>query len=379
MRILNIVLDGRIAGAQIRIAEVAKVLKDNFKIETVVLFPEKNSDNFKNLLDKYEIEWHTEKLHKLSKNLVNMVIYSVLFPVEVWKIKKVIIKKNIDIVYCNGSWQWKGVIAGKLAGEKVVWHLNDTKIPFFVRIVFKILARRVDGLIVSGKKVKEYYLKNFNINKPVVKIEPPVNINKYDPERVDPDPALSKYKGTKIVSICNVNYYKGIEYLIEAAEILNKTFLNIDFIIVGNLFKTQKKYINSLKKKISDKNIKNFYFYGPSENIPSILKASDIFVCSSIAEAGPMSVWEAMAMKKPIVSTDVGSVSEFIKDRKNGFIVNIKDSNSLAEKIGILIDNKEKWMVFGENARIVAEKELDVKILAEKHFEIYQKICNGKK
>ena len=50
---------------------------------------------------------------------------------------------------------------------------------------------------------------------------------------------------------------------------------------------------------------------------PSFLKSGDIFVYTSISESGPMAVWEAMAMGKPIVTTDVGSVSQYLKNEEN--------------------------------------------------------------
>jgi len=60
----------------------------------------------------------------------------------------------VDIVHCNGAWQVKGIIAGKLAGAKVVWHLNDTRMPFFIKVVFSFLAvSSCDAFIAAGAVV----------------------------------------------------------------------------------------------------------------------------------------------------------------------------------------------------------------------------------
>ncbi len=374
MKIVNIIFDSRLGGPQWRIAEVGRILKTDFGIETVVVFPERDSEKFKNILENYGIEFKSVKLHKLSKSPMEFFKWLLFFIPETVKLIKIIKESKADIVHTNASWQWKGVIAGKLAGKKLVWHLNDTKIPFYIKAVFKLLIKKVDGIIVAGSKVREYYLKNFKIFKPVFEIQAPVDTKRFDPEKTDYDRKISECKGIKILSIGNVNPYKGFEYLIDAAKILNKKYDNLYFFIAGNLFDSQKKYIDMLKNRMKNYGLGNFIFLGGIDNVPEVLKSSDIYVCSSISEASPQSVWEAMAMEKPIVSTDVGSVSDFLRDGENGFIVPIKKPDKLAEKIEILIENPELRKEFGKKSRKTAEKLLDLKICAQKHKLAYESI-----
>ena len=118
----------------------------------------------------------------------------------------------------------------------------------------------------------------------------------------------------------------------------------------------------------------NLVFYGRSSDVASVLKAADIFVCSSVSEASPMSVWEAMSMARPIVSSNVGDVAKFIKDRENGFVVPVKNPAALAEKAGMLIENRDLRRIFGEKARDVAIQYLDVEICVRKHAEFYRQV-----
>lgn len=370
MKIINIVLDARIAGPQLRIAEVSRRLKED-GIETIVVFPESDSGKFKKLLEKYKVKYKTLKLNKLSKSPFGLLKWFITFIPQTIQLVKLFKKINPDIIHCNASWQWKGVIAARLAGKKIIWHLNDTKMPFYIRIVFKYLIRKVDGIIVAGSRVKDYYLKSFKLDKPIFEIQAPVDTEKFNPEKIKKSDEISKFSGLKILSIGNVNPYKGFEYFIETANLLNKKYDNLWFFVAGGIFDSQKKYFENLNKKIKEYDLKNFIFLGSVDNIPSLLKSADIYVCSSIAEASPQSVWEAMAMGKPIVSTDVGSVSEFIRNGENGFIVPVKVPEKLTEKIEILINNEEIKEKFSDRARDVAVKELDIKICAEKHKEFY--------
>ncbi|MEL0309880.1 MAG: glycosyltransferase, partial [Gammaproteobacteria bacterium] len=120
--------------------------------------------------------------------------------------------------------------------------------------------------------------------------------------------------------------------------------------------------------------IKNFFFLNSRKDVRPLLKSIDIYVCSSNNESSPLSVWEAMSMKKAIVSTDVGDVRKFIKNNVNGFIVKVGDSDSLAKAIIKLIKNPKLKHIFGKSVRKVAKNKLDLKICKRLHSEAYQKI-----
>jgi glycosyltransferase involved in cell wall biosynthesis len=395
-------MDSRIAGPQLRIAEVAKHLRRDHGIETVVVFPRENSREYRKILDSFQVTYHALSLHKVSKNLVNTLKWLLFFVPETLRLMRLIKKEKCDIVHCNAFWQWKGVLAGRLCGKKVVWHLNDTlnvvkkkagakpedfrdgsgkvgrhltdaRVKFFVRTIFRFLARRVDGFILACARVKEFYLDRFNLEKPMMEIQAPVDTEKFSPLTVKRGSHFEGYNGIKIVTVGNVNLVKGIEYFIEAAHELNKTHknMNLHFFVVGNLFNSQTTYIRVLQQQINRHGLDNVILYGPADNIPALLADADIYVCSSVTEASPLSVWEAMSMEKPVVSTDVGSVKEFIKDNENGFVVPIREPAQLAEKIGVLIRDPDLRESFGKRARQVAVKHLDVKICAQNHAVCY--------
>ena len=120
-------------------------------------------------------------------------------------------------------------------------------------------------------------------------------------------------------------------------------------------------------------------FLGHFDEIPSLLKSSDIFVCTSISEASPMSVWEAMAMEKAIVTTDVGAVKKYIKNGKSGYVVPIKNPQELFNKVNFLLKNRKKMNLFGKEAREVSKHYLDVEIAAKKYKIFYNNILKTEK
>lgn len=375
--IANIIEEGRYGGPQARITRVAECLKANEGIDTLIIAPAQESERFSSEAGERDIPIHTLNMRRLSRSPRSIIKYFATFAKEVCVLCKLMKKVNADLVHCNNTRQYKGVVAAKLSGKKVIWHLQDTSNPKLIKALFFLLAPLADSFIVAGKRVGEYYLKNpFLRHNPAKTIQAPVQTGYFNPAECDPDPRMAAPSGLNIVSVGNINPIKGYEYFIEAAAILSKIDKNLNFWIVGKNYKNQIKYFQKLQRLTQDKGLDNFRFYGPSSEVRTVLKAADIYVCSSIAEASPISVWEAMSMKKAIVSTDVGDVKRFVKNDDSGFIVPIRDSKALADRIKMLIQDANLREKLGERARSIAIESLDISICAKRHMEIYTEILS---
>lgn len=375
IKIINILEEGRYGGPQVRTTLICDKMNDK-EFSVSVVFPRNDSDLFYKKLTARGIINKRICLHRLTKQKAHLAKYMALFIPELFALYNLFKKEHVDIVQCNGSWQIKGIIAGVLSRAKVVWFLNDTKMPLLLRMIFRIFALVCcDAIIANSNRVKRYYLDDLRLlSIPFKVIQSPVDTSVFDPESVKEDQEIGDYQGLKIVTVANINPMKGVEYFVEMASILNELYDDLNFFVVGSQLANQKSYVDKIFGLIKEFNLENLHFYGPSDNIPSVLKAADVYICSSIAEASPISVWEAMSMGKAIVSTDVGDVANFIKDGESGFIVRIKDPLALAERGGVFIKNANLRKKVGSNARKVAIKNLDVDICVKKHSEFYRKI-----
>ena len=378
MKVANIIEEGRLGGPQIRIAEVARCLKAH-GIETTVVYPQYQSDLFRQRLEAYGIRNVRLPLHRLTKDKTHLLAYFSFFFYEIIFLYLFFKREQFDIIHCSGgSWQFKGIIAGRLAGSKTLWHLNDTGMSGFFRWIFRLIAPKfADGLIVAGKRVRDYYIEQLSLGSmPIFEIQAPVDTQYYDPFSAGYDETISKADGLKIVTVANINPTKGLDYFMHMAAYLNRHYERLNFFIVGPVYDTQKRYSKILHELADSLKLNNLHFYGSCRDVPSILKAADIFVCTSISESGPMSVWEAMSMGKAIVSTDVGDVARFLKNEETGFVVPIKDTEALANKVSVLVENPDIRERFGKKAREAACKYLDVAVTARKHMEAYKTVLN---
>jgi glycosyltransferase involved in cell wall biosynthesis len=114
---------------------------------------------------------------------------------------------------------------------------------------------------------------------------------------------------------------------------------------------------------------------GLRRDVPALLDAADGFVLSSAWEGMPLALGEAMAMAKPVVSTDVGGVRELVGEA--GVVVPAKDSSALAAAMLDVMrrTQEERWLMGrGARERICAKFEMDAK--ADQWEAMYRSILD---
>jgi glycosyltransferase involved in cell wall biosynthesis len=116
---------------------------------------------------------------------------------------------------------------------------------------------------------------------------------------------------------------------------------------------------------------------GQREDIPELLKVSDLFVLSSRSEGLPYTIIEAMLAGLPVVATAVGGVPELVEDGRTGFLVPPGDHGALAEAIQRLLDDSSLRVSMGEKGREKALREFTLDRMLIETQEIYRQVLGG--
>ena len=168
---------------------------------------------------------------------------------------------------------------------------------------------------------------------------------------------------------------KGIREFIEAAVILRKKYEDVEFWLLGSA--DDDNHSNNIKLK----EIKQWekegairYFVAADDVRPYICK-SDCVVLPSYREGTPRSLLEAMAMEKPIITTDAAGCIDTVNDGINGFLCKVKSPADLADKMENMINLPENSRIeMGKSGRKKILNEFDEKIVVEKYMEVIGKL-----
>lgn len=172
---------------------------------------------------------------------------------------------------------------------------------------------------------------------------------------------------------------KGILILIDAAEKLRKEFEDsVEFLLVGGLYPNPKALTEEdIESRCDGKYIS---WLGYRNDVKELLTSSSIVAFPSYYREGlPKSLIEANAIGRPIITTNSIGCKDTVEDGVNGFLIPIKDSDALAEKLRILLKDPELRAKMGKEARKIAERDFSLSNVIEKHLKIYNELYNCKK
>lgn len=166
---------------------------------------------------------------------------------------------------------------------------------------------------------------------------------------------------------------------IKSMLLVKKEFPDAELRIAGKVIDEQ--YFEEINEFILKNNLTNVKFLGQlnTEQIKEEYSRCSLLVLPSKQETAPMVIAEAMSCGKPVVATKVGGISYMVEDNENGFLFEKGNDKILAEKIALLLKDKELRKKFGKKAKEIAEKRWKVEIIAKKHLQVYKEILEGEK
>lgn len=242
--------------------------------------------------------------------------------------------------------------------------LINMSLPPFLRAINSIYRNTIESLVfrsaarvvVQSKAYKSFLMNACRLDENKFVMIP----NGVDTTFFNPSPESRKnqqgvFDSNKkvILFVGRLVSQKGLEFLLRALRGIGKQEPKIRLVVVGE-GPLRSHFVKRAKNlQISSK--VRFLGAVPHKEMPKIYSESDIFVMPSLSESFPNVLLEAMAMKKPIVSTRVGVAPEILKDRETALLVSPREVLELERAILRLLSNEPLALSLGENARKLAE------------------------
>ena len=248
---------------------------------------------------------------------------------------------------------------------------------FFIKSIMQILIRlfvsKKSHFLFLNKHDKTFYNKlgkGLNQNFTMIKGS---GVDHYEFQYQKP---LKKDK-IEIIFTGRILYDKGVINLIDAINLLPLSIkAKIILKLYGSIDVQNPAHIK--KKQIENYLVPGFIeWYGFTSEIKKVISRSDVYCLPSYREGIPKSTIEAMAIGRPILTTEAPGCEDTVEQGVNGFKVPVGNVMALSEKLQILIEDEPLRIQMGKQSREIFEKNYTLEKVIKQTFEVYAQVLRN--
>lgn len=315
----------------------------------------------------------------------NKVIVTALFQPEIKspfktikqaiKLANLFRRANIQILHCADLVCTRSVLlASKLARIPVLCHMHFPVQEFYVDWLFRFLPKPCKFVYCSRELMNATITA---LSKACPNATHSVIHNGVDIERFSPRPCNNVHP--KVGIVANLQERKGHIDFLDMVKSLSLQGYEVSYeVIGGDILQAPRQPL--LEEYATELGIRDSVtFHGQINDVIASLGRLDILVCASHQEAFPVSILEAMAMQKAIVSTNVNGIPEAIIDGVCGILVPPHSPKSLSEGVKSYLDDEHLMTKLAKAARERVVKEFSLHAYLQKFKSIYYKELGSSK
>lgn len=300
-------------------------------------------------------------------------------------INTLIIARRSDIIHAHWSLSGlAGALAGKLLRKPVVVTLHHGRASLRNDLAIKFVAKTADCILCNSQYTLSKLLQAA-MPKDAKVISPGVDIERFHPQ-VDTIPFFSSESEIPrnrplVLALGRLIEWKGFQNLIDAMGMIKTDPL--PYLLIGGRGPLKNKLERQVRQNGLEGSIR-IIDHIPFEFIHHYYRAADVFVLPSIidkegnTEGLGVVLLEALACGIPCVASNVGGITDIVQDGKNGFLVEPKDVEALADKITRLLQDKDLQQKMSEYGRNFVVNNYSWKSKALELYTTYQKLIERK-
>ncbi len=245
--------------------------------------------------------------------------------------------------------------------------LNDSLSSKIARLLYKIALRTPKKVFFQNTHDKALFIDSKLVTEAQTGLLPGSGINT---ELFKPEEKQTTNNKIQLLCVARLVKDKGIKEYEEAARKLKKQYDNVEFALLGAYYPDNPTAIT--KEEIEawkEEHIINYL--GTNDDVRSVMLEADCIVLPSYREGLSRVLLEAGSLEKPIVTTDVPGCRDVVDDGVNGFLCQVRDSESLADAMEkMILLTEEERIAMGKRGREKVISEFDEKLVIEKYKEV---------
>jgi glycosyltransferase involved in cell wall biosynthesis len=263
------------------------------------------------------------------------------------------LKKNkISLVHLNNSilYNHDWMLAARITGIKCISHERGINERF--PVLARYFGRNLQAIICISKAVHENLYKKTDLTNALIihnGLDPAdmkvtiANEEIRKEYRIDQNAPVMGIVG-------NIKPWKGQDVAVKALALLKQRFEGVKCFFVGATSQDDMPFAEEVHKLVKDLHLEDVVkFTGFQRNVANFIKAMDVVVHASVLpEPFGRVILEPMALRKPVIATNIGAPPEIIVNGKTGFLVPPGDPVSLSEAISAIFEDKLRAKSMGE-------------------------------
>ena len=275
---------------------------------------------------------------------------------------KIIDRQKTDILHLHGYGATTfGRLAGMMRGLPTILHehANLTDTPWFQKIADRTLAPATDIAIAVSRSTADFVIRARQMPPERVKVVYlGVPLEEFSRTRSVDEIAAARHElGVApdqflVGSVTRLHDSKGNAYLVEAARAVIAERPQTRFMVFGEGPLQPELEAQARALGIADRLV----FSGFARDVARVVSAFDLSVFPSLWEGTPLTVFEALAMGKPIVATDADGLVDVLTHQRDAVIVPKRDAAALAAALVRLIDSREDRARLSGHARVTGQQ-----------------------
>jgi len=154
-----------------------------------------------------------------------------------------------------------------------------------------------------------------------------------------------------IICVASIQPRKNQNFLIECMPEMLEINPNIKLHFIGHTAAFSQDWSSSLFDTIrNDFRVDQIEYLGVKDNILEYIYCSDLLILPSLSEALPVTILEAMALKTPVIASNVDGITELIEHKTDGLLFNPYNKEEFIQLFKYLVKNPENMKIYAQNA-----------------------------
>lgn len=270
-----------------------------------------------------------------------------------------------------------GRLAARRVGAALVLHEHfaDPRMPAYQGLADRLLASLTDRAVAVSESTREFLVRRRHVPPGKVRVvwngAPLADFAPLGPgAAAETRRGLGLPEAALVVgSVGRLSAQKGHRYLLEAAARLAPRHPRLRLVLAGDGDEEPALRAQASSLGIEDRVV----FAGHRSDVPALLAALDVFCISSTYEGTPLTLFEAMAAGRPIVSTAVDGCREVLEPGVTGLLVPPRDPEAMAAALEQALTDLDLRRALGDGA-LLASKRYDISETVRSLERLYEEV-----